>query len=356
MKAVPHHILLIVTDLEIGGTPLQVYRLSKGLTELGAQVSVACLAGPGPVADKIRVLGLPVFPLGARSVADVGVLLKLPRLMARLRPDICHSFLMHSNIPTRLSGCLVPGPKIISTICTMEQEKGWHMILENATCRLADKIVCVSHAVRNFCLKSHIPANRLEVITPGIDLEKITEALPPNPETLGLSPGSIKICFLGRLDPIKRIDLILKAVKILARPDVELLIVGDGPQRQELERLADHLNISEKVKFLGFREDFPGILKLCKISVLASDQEGWGIATTEALAAGLTVVATRIDALSEQIKEGRNGFLVNPNDPEALAQGLSAGLNLRPTSLPDLEILSYRSEAREYLELYQSLF
>jgi glycosyltransferase involved in cell wall biosynthesis len=356
MNTSPHHVLLIVTDLEIGGTPLQVYRLSRGLTELGVRVSVACLGGSGPVADKIRDLGLAVYPLGARTVADVKVFFRLPRLVAQIKPDICHSFLMHSNILARLAGLVVPGPRIVSTICTVEREKDWHMVLERSTCRLSDKIVCVSNAVKVFCLKAHIPANRLGVITPGIEVEKMTKAPPIDPAILGVSPDSIKICFLGRLDPIKRIDLILKAVKILARPDLELLVIGDGPQRQELEGLAAHLDISKHVKFLGFREDIPGILKLCRLSVLASDQEGWGIGITEALAAGLVVVATRVDALVEQIEEGKTGFLVNPNDPVALADGITAGLNLIHPPPPDLEILSYRREAREYLELYRSIF
>lgn len=355
MKVAPRHILLIVTDLEIGGTPLQVYRLAKGLTEIGIRVSTACLGKWGPVADKISVLGLPVFPLGAGSVKDAAVGVRLPRLMARLRPDICHSFLMHSNILTRLAGSLLPGPRIISTICTVEREKHWHMLLENATCRLADKIICVSRAVRDFCVKSHIPSNLLGVIHPGIEVDKITEALPANPVLLGLSPTSAKICFLGRLDPIKRVDLILKAVSILSRIDLELLIIGEGPQRQELERLAGDLGVRNRVKFLGFRDDFPGILKLCKVSVLASDQEGWGIGVTEALVAGLVVVATRVDALGEQIEDGKTGYLVRPGNSEALAEGISAGLNLTRPSLPNLDKLSYRREAREYLELYQLL-
>ncbi len=355
MYPIPRHVLLIVTDLEIGGTPLQVYRLAKGLAEIGVRVSVSCLGKWGPVADKIHNLGLPVFPLGAESVRDVAVGVGLPRLIARLRPDICHSFLMHSNILTRLAGRLVLGPRIISTICTVEREKHWHMLLESATCRLADKIVCVSKAVRDFCINSHIPANRLRVIYPGIEVDQVANALPADPGLLGLSPASTRICFLGRLDPIKRIDLILKAVSILGRIDLELLIIGDGPQRQELECLAGNLGIRDRVKFLGFREDFPGILKLCKVSVLASDQEGCSIAITEALAAGTKVVATNVGSAIEQIEEGKTGYVVRPGDPEALAEGISAGLKLVRPSSPNPDNLSYRREAREYLELYRSI-
>jgi glycosyltransferase involved in cell wall biosynthesis len=351
----PRHVLLLVTDLEIGGTPLQIYRLAKGLAEIGVQVTVTCLGTWGPVADKIRDLGLPVYPLGARSVADLGICVKLPRLIARLKPDICHSFLMHSNILTRLAGGLVSGPRIISTICTMEREKHWHMVLEYATCRLADKIVCVSNAVRDFCIQSHLPANRLEVIRPGIEIDKIVAAPPADPRPLGLSPASAKICFLGRLDPIKRVDLILKAISLLGRSDVELLIIGDGPQRPKLEGLARELGIWSRVRFLGFREDIPGLLKLCKVSVLASDQEGCSIAITEALAAGIKVIATNVGSAIEQIEEGKTGYVVSPGDPSALAEGISAGLTLTGPITPDLEKLSYRREAKEYLELYQSL-
>jgi len=354
-------VMLIVTDLQIGGAPLQVYRLAKGLYELEVPVSVVSLAGDGPVADKIRTLGIDVFPLGAKSIFDLRIFSRFAVLVARSRPDICHSFLMHANVLTRLVAPVICDAKIVSTICTVERENHWHMTLENLTSRRAHKIVCVSRAVRDFCRITGLPANKLTVIRPGIDEESILVAVPARREDIGLSPGTTTLCYLGRLDPIKRIDLILEALKIINNNNINLLIIGDGPQRSYLESLTRHLSLQDQVHFLGFRSDYAALLKICQVYVLASDQEGWGVATTEALAAGLTVVATDVDANREQVIPGRNGYLVSPGNPHRLAEGILAGLKLHETynsgycPTPDLADMSYRREVAEYLELYRSL-
>ncbi len=354
-------VLLIVTDLEIGGTPLQVYRLARGLHELGVDVTVSCLGGFGPVADKIRSLGVAVHALGARSVMDIGVFWRLGRLIRQIRPDICHSFLMHANVATRLAG-IIGRTHIVSTICTVERQKRWHMILELLTAWLADRIVCVSGAVKAHCIRWRLPADRLGVIYPGIDVERTAQAPAADIRTLELSPAASRICFVGRLDPVKRVDIVLKAFNSIQQRhpglDWELLVAGDGPERDFLERLAQELGVSRRVKFLGFRDDVPGILKLCKVNVLASEQEGWGIATTEALAAGLVVVASDIDANTEQIRNGENGILVRVNDAESLAEGILAGLRLADSrdtggARTDVANLDFRREAGEYLALYR---
>jgi len=261
---------------------------------------------------------------------------------------------MHSNVLVRLAAGIRRRPKIVSTICTVEREKGWHMTLERWTARLADRIVCISQAVRTFCLTRGLPADRLVVIHPGIDLDRIRTAIPGDPVALGLTPSTTRLCYLGRLDPVKNIDVILRALTLLARPDLELLIIGDGPQRPELETLARDLMLTNQVRFLGFREDYPSLLKLCRIFCLASRQEGWGIAVSEALTADLMVVATNVDALPEQVRSNNEGVLVDPDDPKAFAQGILSVLT--PPNPPNPRtVQTTQTEAQEYLHLYRQL-
>jgi len=355
-------ILLVVTDLELGGTPLQVYRLAKGLKQFGCRVCVTCLGGYGPVARRIADADIQVEPLGAGDVYDVQVLGRLACLMRSVKPDICHSFLIHANVFTRVVGRSLGVRSIVSTICTAERRYRWHLALENATWRLADRIVCVSGAVRAH-MQAHafIPPTSMRVVYPGIDVDEFLSAGPlPKEQLIGRTDAPL-ICYLGRLDPLKRVDLIIQALRIVkARGEIYLLIVGDGPTRPSLEKLAAESGLKDHVRFTGFRADVPAVLKSCDLYVTASEQEGWSIAIAEAMAAGIPVVATAVDGAFEQVEEGKTGYLVPPGDIQALAEAISAGIRLPKsrtrTTLTSQRIeLSYMREAKEYYDLYQQL-
>ncbi len=363
-------ILLIVTDLQTGGTPLQVYRLAKGLKQLGIKIAVCCLAGEGPTARLIRQEKIDVYTLGAKNILDFYIIFKLIKLIKSFKPDICHSFLMHANVVTRIAVKLsmLPDCKVISTVCTVERKKHWHMFMENITHRLADIIVCISKAVLKHCRQvGRIPKNKLKLIYPGIDVEQIRSAKPANASFLGLKRDSKKICFLGRLDPVKRVDLVLYAISEIrnkyGHENVEFIIIGDGTERNKLEKITHKLKIGNIVHFLGFREDYPSILKICDIYVLASEQEGWGVATAEAIAAGLIPVVSNIDG-SREIIEKTFGLTFNVNDYHDLATKLikaikwaNDGYRTQKFTLNDriLAFLDYKREAKEYFKLYNAL-
>ncbi len=356
-------VLLIVTDLEIGGTPLQVYRLAKGLRRLGVDVSVCCLAGEGKVAELLRDSSIPVYPLGAKNVFDIRILYKFAKLLSVLKPDIVHSFLMHSNIVTRLIGRVVVSGKVVSTICTVEREKRWHMIMENFTHRLADVVVCISQAVMKHCITAgHISKSKLKLIYPGIDVDRIRLAKPADAKALNLDECRNRICFLGRCDPIKRIDLILYALEHIRNNypdlDVKLIVIGDGPERANLQNLANRLGIADMVNFLGFRDDYPSILKLCKVYVLASEQEGWGVASAEAIVAGLVPVVSDVDG-SREVIAGVCGLTFPRGDWQTLAERIVEAIKLydekNEVSDDKLAFFDYHRESAEYFELYKTL-
>ncbi len=358
--------LLIVTDLERGGTPLQVYRLAKGLKSLNTEIAVCCLSHKGPIAELIEQEAINVYPLQATNITDVQIIFKLAKLINNFKPDICNSFLMHSNVITRIAARLLSSSscKIISTVCTVERQKHWHMIMENSTHRLSDIIVCISQAVlKHLHHIGHIPKNKLELIYPGIDIQKIRNAVPIDIGKLSIRPCKHRICFLGRLDPIKRIDLILHAIRKIHNEqnnyDIQFIIIGDGPERNKLERLTKELKIENIVYFLGFREDYPAILKLCQIYTLASEQEGWGIATIEAIAAGLIPVVSDIDG-SREIIEKTSGLTFTPKDSDDLAAKIIKAINLydnRQFAIDNenLAFFDYHRESSEYLKLYETL-
>jgi glycosyltransferase involved in cell wall biosynthesis len=150
------------------------------------------------------------------------------------------------------------------------------------------------------------------------------------------------------------------------QPDIQLWIVGDGPERQNLTALANELDISSSVCFLGARkrEDLPLLYRGARMVVLPSRREGLPIGLLEAGAAGALSVATRIPGISEVIEDGVNGFLVAPESPSDLAAGVLKVLRLPRESARTLRqaarkrVLQQFSEERivsDYVELYQSI-
>lgn len=142
---------------------------------------------------------------------------------------------------------------------------------------------------------------------------------------LGLGTPSGLLAFVGRLDEAKNLDGLLRAWAKAASglPDAALALVGDGPQRRELEALAAGLGLGDGVLFLGQREDVPAVLAAADGFVLASHSEGMPNALLEAMAAGLPSLVTAVGAVPEMIDHGVQGLLVPPGDEAALAEGMA---------------------------------
>ncbi len=357
-------VLLVVTDFEIGGTPLQVLRLAGSLKANGVSVSVCSLSPPGPITKRFKFHNIPTYSLGARSIKDIHILFKFKGVLSRIKPDIVHSFLVHSNFVSRIGNAMLGKRcKHIGTICTIEREKRWHNAVERITSGLSDKIVCVSEAIKNFAIsKMKIKEEKLRVIRPGIDIERILSAQPIDISELGIEPSEHRVCFLGRLDPIKQVDVVIRAIKWIKENsdigDIQLVVIGDGEERNRLVKLVDKLNIADSVYFLGFREDYERILKICDVYALASKQEGWGIATVEAIAAGLVPVVSNVDGSREIVEFTECGVLVDSFEPIDFAKGIIEALEMKGKKKIDESImyqLSIKREVEEYIKLYREL-
>jgi 1,2-diacylglycerol 3-alpha-glucosyltransferase len=135
-------------------------------------------------------------------------------------------------------------------------------------------------------------------------------------------PARPRILCVGRLALDKKIDVLIRAMTALEQ--ARLLIVGRGDDRQELEDLADELNVAERVHFLGFvpEEDMPAIYRACDVYTIASDVEVQSIPTLQAAASGLPIVAANAAALPELVQDGVNGYLAAVGDPAAFSAGI----------------------------------
>jgi len=179
--------------------------------------------------------------------------------------------------------------------------------------------VAVSESTREDLVRRGLASDRVAVIPNGIDVDHFTPTGAPRRTRPTL-------LFVGRLQPYKRVDLLLEAVARLVRDDldVELLVAGSGDQVRELQELAESADLSHHVRFLGFvsEEEKLDLLRSAWIHVLTSPKEGWGITCLEAAACGTPTVASDAPGLRESVVDGETGLLVPHGDVGALADAI----------------------------------
>jgi glycosyltransferase involved in cell wall biosynthesis len=191
-------------------------------------------------------------------------------------------------------------------------------------------LIAVSPQVRDDLVALGVaPAEKFVVLRLGIELEQRVHAeRDGRGETrrlLGIRPERFTVGWIGRMTGVKRTDQVLLALKGLRERGVDacLCMVGDGPDRAQIERRAHELGIVRDCFFLGYQEDVGGFYAAFDALVLPSSNEGTPVSAIEALAAGRPVVATRVGGVPDVVRHGVDGFLVPPGDVSALTDRLA---------------------------------
>ncbi len=175
----------------------------------------------------------------------------------------------------------------------------------------------VSESSADDLVRRGIPRDRIRVIYNGVDVEGLT----PDPGARTAHPS---LAYLGRLRRYKNISTLIRALKLVPRQDVTLEVAGTGPDRERLERLAGSLDLTPRVRFLGFISELDklALLRRSWATLLASPKEGWGISNLESAACGTPVIAADAPGVRESVRDGETGFLVEPNTPRAFAAAI----------------------------------
>ncbi len=187
--------------------------------------------------------------------------------------------------------------------------------------------MAVSESVANFSkTEGGLPADRVQVIPNGIDVGRFDQAAPADLTEFEIGPGRSAVTFVGRLDPQKGLCEFLAAASawLDALPDYDLLIVGDGPQRNELERLVQQRGLSRRVRFAGWRSDIPAILRASAMLVLPSLWEGMPNVLLEAMACRLPLVASNVEGVAELLGPQSDAQMAPVGDTQTLAAKIVA--------------------------------
>lgn len=314
-------VVLLITDLERGGTPLRIARLARGLRALGIDAVVGCLAPPGPISTELDADGIPTFACGARSARDLGALLRLALHIRRIKPDLIHSTLTHANVAARVVGKLQGIPVLTST-ATIEMERRWHRTVERLTARMDE-----GHVVNSPGLAEHvqvafgIPKRRVFVVAPSVRRF-------PKPDravaraALQLPEDAFVAVWAGRFDPVKRLDLLLDAARQLRGLHVRFVLAGDGPERERIGAEIRAAVLESTVSLPGWMSDLGTLLAAGDVFVFPSLTEGMPNALLEALAAGLPALATE-NPTARALAEQYAGLRLVGHDGSAIARALA---------------------------------
>ena len=336
----------MIARLNMGGPALHVAYLTAGLRDREYETTLVAgtlARGEDSMAFVARGLGVEVvtIPELGREISplrDLIATLRLARLIRRERPQILHTHTAKAGTVGRLAARLAGSARPPIVVHTFHGHvlRGYFgpvrsrlfRWLERWLARDTTVLIAVSPQVRDDLVGLGVaPREKFAVIRLGIELEERVADMDGRANTrryLGIAPDRFTVGWIGRMTAIKNTEDVLSAFKTLRARGVEatLCMVGDGPDRPALERRAHELGIMRDTLFLGYQQDVAPLYAAFDALVLPSSNEGTPVSVIEALAARTPVVATRVGGVPDVVREGDDGFLVDPGDMDALAERL----------------------------------
>lgn len=345
-------VLHLITHLGFGGASDNTLLTVKDLSRSRYIVDLAAGADYVDWVEQGRSYadGFFLFPdlyRDPRPLADLRLLWQLTRFLKAQRYDIVHTHNAKAGIIGRIAAWLAGTPIILHTmhLLSWQDMEGarntprqrakaaakeyLYLQLERFAAWLSDRVVTVSQLNREEAFKAGLaPAEKLVTIYSGIEYERfrIQVDKAQKCQSLGLNPAQPIIGMIGRLSPQKApLDFVAAARQVLQeRPDAQFLIVGDGPQAEEVHATVAH---ESRIQVLGYRDDVPELLAILDVFALSSLWEGLGRALTEAMSVGLAVAVTAVNGVPELVNHGETGLLSPPGKPEKLAANMLRLIN-----------------------------
>lgn len=326
----PDESALCILHIEGGrhlyGGAFQVLHLMRGLHARGQRNLLACRRGcelaraAAPVAE--------VCEMPMHGDADVLMIARLARLIARTQPDLVH---LHSRIGADVMGGIaarLSGVPVIHTRRVDNPEPRWLVALKY---RLHERVIAISEGIAAVLRAQGLPADRLRVVRSAIDPAPYAGPCQRAQISarLGLPADARLLGVIAQLIPRKGHHILLDALPSLMARDsrLHLCCFGQGPEAEALSARIDALGLSARVHLCGFRADLAEILPCLELVIHPALMEGLGVSLLQASSAGVPIIASRVGGIPEAVREGENGLLVEPGDPRALGAAIGALLD-----------------------------
>ena len=353
----PLRVGFVVHVMQVAGAEVLTREMVRRLA--GRVVpTIFCLDAVGRIGDEMLRGGVDLVCFGRKPGRDWGVARRMAAAVRARRLDVVHAHQYTPFFYAALAKALRPGPKLILT------EHGRHYpdrvsplrraVNRLALDRLADAVTaCCRFSAEGLSETDGFAGRRIEIVENGIEVDQYGPAADQVglKARLGLEPTRRYVVHVARHHPVKDQPTLLRGFAAAAAdlPGVDLLMVGDGPLRGELESLAVELRVPDRVKFLGIRSDIPDLMRAADVFALTSVSEAASLTLLEAMATGLPAVVTAVGGNPEIVRHEREGLLF----PRGDAAGCAAAFRrlFRDTALAARLGAAGRARARERYRL-----
>lgn len=325
----PIRVAFAVHVMQVAGAEVLV---RETIRRLGPRIvpAVFCLDRVGQIGEELIADGVDLVCFDRKPGRDFGVSRRLAAAATARRLDVIHA---HQYTPFFYSALAKPlcrpRPKVILTehgrhypdIVSPHRRAFNRIVLD----RLADAVnACCRFSATALSRVDGFRGNRIAVIENGIQLDRYVPAAdkPDLRKSLGLDPARRVLVHVARHHPVKDQTTLIRGFAAADLPDADLVMVGDGPLRGELEDLTRSLGVADRVKFVGIRKNVADWLRAADAFALTSVSEAASLTLLEAMASGLPVVVTNVGGNPEIVRDGVDGLLVPRGDAAALAGAL----------------------------------
>jgi glycosyltransferase involved in cell wall biosynthesis len=317
------HLVHVIYHLGIGGGEVFLADLAVALAARGIRQQVFCIGPAGPLSNRLCAAGIAVTALGKRTIAGAGTIARLAAALRSARPDVVQ---LHGEaglfwgLP---AARVARAARIVSLVYQNYPESKAKMRVARLLLPRAHAVVAGSESIRAFAVSSlGAPASRTHVVHCGIDVQAFTRSEPP---PIRDAAHARRLVTVGRLVPRKGHAVAIAALAevVRGRPEVELVIVGEGRERAALERLAAASGLTGHITFAGTVWPTREVLRGADLFLFPSLDEPQGLALLEAAAAGVPIVASRTGGIPEMVDES-SAVLVPPGDAEALGSAIAS--------------------------------
>jgi glycosyltransferase involved in cell wall biosynthesis len=325
-------VLHLINTLSAGGAELHLLTLCRHLRNLGVEPVVACLRerveGSRSLRRDFERWGIRVIDLGAAGRYDSRFFARIVRLVSAEQPDILHTHLPRADMAGAFVKFLRPAIIWVSSvhaIYSVDWSARWTLPLIRRLWRRANRVLCISHAVRDWLIFHELPPERAAVIHYGIETEALSGARSDLRQSWQLE-GKFVIGSIGRLEARKGHEVLIRALPEVLRhiPNAQLVIAGHDPwgYGSELRRHIRASAVGDRVRLVGFQSDVSDFFAALDVFAFATYSEGFGQVMVEAMAAGKPVVASRVAPLTEIAVQEESALFVEPGRPAAFADAL----------------------------------
>ena len=332
----PIRVLELRSVRGIGGGPEKTILLGAARSDPHKVAVTVCYLrdaqdGVFEIGARAREMGIDYVEVSERHSLDPAIWPALLRIVRERRIDIVHAHEYKTDLLAlalaRATGA-VPLSTVHGWIYDTWRERQIYHPLDKRLLRWFPRVIAVCAEIRDILIQSGARAARITTLLNGIDPQRFRRdrgATGAVRQELGLEPGEIAIGAVGRLEPVKRFDVLIDAFAKAYEQHrhLRLFIVGDGSLRAELAAQAARLGIDAVVHFLGHRHDVIRLHHAFDLFAQSSDHEGTPNSVLEAMALETPIVATDAGGTRDLLRNGADGLVVACDDPDALARAIA---------------------------------